>query len=376
MSPSPRFASKTNKTPALPTVTIDQIARGDNILLVGNKGSGKSTLLDALVKLRDGTTVVIDPHHSPGSWQGARVVGAGRDYESIATFLGDVEKSLSARYREMAKGKRQFHRLTICGDEWRSITQKVDGAGGVFASVITEGRKVRLCVLAASHNDTVSSLGCKGDKDSFMNSFDWIVYTGAFATQRLPSTMEIPLIPTEHGDIPALAFAVNVNQQKDYALDLRDVTTSTVLTEQDKQNLLNNLLLGTEQPPERSKNRGACSGACSSVLGLANGKEKSKGESGKGDSTNENSTPKATNEEIERTRKVVELIADGHGKAKSIEIAWDCTRGSSKAYKRGDYLYQEHLAGKLPLDTPKGNGDDLLDGYLGDRQWDGEDGEG
>jgi hypothetical protein len=226
-------------------------------------------------------------------------------------------------------------------------------------------------VFAASHNDTVSSLGCKGDKDAFLNSFDWIVYTGSFATQRFPGTMEIPLIPTEHGDIPALAFAVNVNQQKDYALDLRGVASSTVLTEQDKQNLLNNLLLGTEQHPERSKNRGEWS----SVLGLANGKEKSKGESGQGDSTNENSTPKATNEEIERTRQVVALIADGTGKAKSIEIAWDCTRGSSKAYKRGDYLYQEYQAGRLSLDTPKRK-DDLLGGYLGDRQWDGEDGEG
>jgi energy-coupling factor transporter ATP-binding protein EcfA2 len=224
--PCPSCALPTKgKTPALPAVTIERIAKGDNILLVGNKGSGKSTLLATLVTLREGTTVVLDPHYAPGAWAHAsRVVGAGRDYANIATFFGDLEKSLSVRYREMATGKRQWQQLTVCGDEWRSIAQKVDGAGGVFTSVITEGRKVRLCVLAASHNDTVAALGCKGDKDSFLNSFDWIIYTGAFATDRFPSSMEIPSIPTPHGDIPALACAVSVNEQKDYVLDLRTVT--------------------------------------------------------------------------------------------------------------------------------------------------------
>jgi energy-coupling factor transporter ATP-binding protein EcfA2 len=225
-----------------PSVTLETLAKSDNILLVGNKGSGKSTLLESLIRLRNGTTLVLDPHAVPGAWANARVVGAGRDYAGIAHALQQGEQSLTARYRQRANGKARWPMVTFCGDEWRSIAKRIDGAGSILTTLVTEGRKVRLCVLAAAHNDTVASLGCEGDKEAFLNSFDWIVYTGAFASQRLEG-VEVPTIATPDGTIPAFAFCRNVNAQQAFVLDMRGLQgTSFTADSRSDEDVLDDLL--------------------------------------------------------------------------------------------------------------------------------------
>jgi hypothetical protein len=235
----------------------------------------------------------------------------------------------------------------------------------VFASVITEGRKVRLCVLAASHNDTVAALGCKGDKDAFLNSFDWIVYTGAFATQRLPGSMEIPLIPTEHGDIPAFAFATNVNQQKDYALDLRNVSASnnvTVLTEQDKHNLLNTLLNAAPNSDERLNVQGERSERSDSVLAHSQANERLSLERSS-TAVQEETIPAMTDDERLKMAQAMALAGQGKSKKESLETAFGVRKGGSPVWQRASKLFDAVQAGTLSLD---GDGD-LLGGYLGER---------
>lgn len=204
-------------------VSLSVIAKADNVLVVGNKGSGKSTLLNALItqRIKGEAVVVFDPHYTPGAWTGAKVIGAGRDYEGIEQYLTGALRMLSERYAHRANSSTPFGRITFCGDEYRSISLQVPSAGSSLMALMTEGRKVRMCVLAASHNDTVASLGCKGDKESFITSFDWIVYTGAFAKKRIGGAT--PMISTPDGDIPAYAYCWNQNRQEAFLLDLRAV---------------------------------------------------------------------------------------------------------------------------------------------------------
>jgi DNA-directed RNA polymerase subunit RPC12/RpoP len=72
----------------------------------------------------------------------------------------------------------------------------------MLLSVLAEGRKVSLCFLAASHNDTAEALGLWGDTD-MVTCFDYIVYLGGLATkkERIPlefrkaaSEMERPAV--------------------------------------------------------------------------------------------------------------------------------------------------------------------------------------
>jgi hypothetical protein len=318
----------------LPTTTLGTIASGDNILLVGNKGSGKSTLLDALIAARAGGTVVLDPHYTPGAWQGAaRVVGKGRDYEGIGAFLSELKATLDKRYQGRANGKSQWNRLTVCGDEYRSIAHNVDGAGTALTAILTEGRKVSLCVLAAAHNDTVSALGCKGDKDSFINSFDWIVYTGAFASQRFPSGMQVPSIATAGGDIPALAYAHNVNTARAFALDLRVVPTAAPTpSPKDDDELLLTLLLG-----ERSNDEGA-------VLARSEGNERQGGERSNG--TVQAGTAEAVSDvERSKTALALELHSQGKSKRASVETAWSVRKGGSPTWARASQLFDAARAG-------------------------------
>jgi hypothetical protein len=223
-------------------VSLDSIAKADNILVVGNKGSGKSTLLNALItqRIKGEAVVVFDPHYTPGAWTGAKVIGAGRDYEGIEHYLTGALRMLSERYSHRANSAIPFGRITFCGDEYRSISLQVPSAGASLMALMTEGRKVRMCVIAASHNDTVASLGCKGDKESFVTSFDWIIYTGAFAKKRIGGAT--PMIATPDGDIPAYAYCWNQNRQEAFLLDLRTIV-ETSQKESDSE-VLSRLLLG------------------------------------------------------------------------------------------------------------------------------------
>lgn len=171
------------------TIKLSTLAQSDNILVVGQKGAGKTTLLRKIVaKRRDKgeQLIALDPHAKPGKWP-CYTVGGGRDYDAIQTALIKIETDMDSRFKQMAKGEiaeGEFPRRATVSDEYRSITDKLNGkgetvnAGSLMLSRISEGRKVGECALVACHNDTAEALGIQGNTD-MKTCFDYIIYMGA-----------------------------------------------------------------------------------------------------------------------------------------------------------------------------------------------------
>ena len=190
-----RVASGTNWTAAprkAPRIKLSDIAKADNIAVIGQKGSGKTTVLLTLMAIRDGEHIVVDPHNAPGKWPAAHVVGGGRDYGAIKNALLNLDAALNQRYGELNRGEvleGQFPRRTLVTDEFRSIATNIPtsrderGAGDYLLDRIAEGRKVGECALLAAHNDTVDALGIRGNAD-MKTCFDFIIYTGGLAVKR------------------------------------------------------------------------------------------------------------------------------------------------------------------------------------------------
>ncbi len=202
---------------AYPTIEIARI-RG-NILLVGNKGSGKSTLLYNLVKQRDGHVLVMDPHHAPGQWGPATVIGGGLNWPVIENTIDEIGKQLTKRYALRAESQTHGTPITFVADEWRAITRAIPKAGKVLTDLITQGRKVGLWTMAAAHGDTAESIGAKGEKALFLNSFDWIIYMGGFASQKLAD--DLPMLTHADGQCPAIVAAWSTADQRMHVLDIR-----------------------------------------------------------------------------------------------------------------------------------------------------------
>jgi hypothetical protein len=220
--------------PDLPMITVDELAAGDNLLIVGNRGSGKTTLLQAILARRQRRTYVLDPHSHPGKWpSSAKVLGGGRDFATIYAALLRAEAELTRRARALSTDAgARFATLTLASDEWGSVTSEIvvgkdqDSPGRLMIRLLKEGRKFGLSFIGCAHGDTAESLGSKGDTAAFRASFDWIVYCGAFVARELRDMSDIgqrlPLGRTpEGGTFPLIVVAVSPVTGARRLLDLR-----------------------------------------------------------------------------------------------------------------------------------------------------------
>lgn len=154
------------------------------VLIIGASGTGKTNVLQWLVSRRGVGVLVIDPHASPGKWQGAKVVGIGSNFNEIEATLNNLIELMVSRYKEIGQGlvrEGEHPRLTIIIDEWMSIAYQCRNAHDVLVRLLTESRKAAFSVIIGSHSERVKSLGLdgKGDlKDGFLFIRLWLESTG------------------------------------------------------------------------------------------------------------------------------------------------------------------------------------------------------
>lgn len=126
----------------------------------------------------------------------------------------------------------RFAPFTLASDEWGSVTSEIavgkdqDSPGRLMIRLLKEGRKFGISFIGCAHGDTAESLGSKGGTAAFRNSFDWIVYCGAFVAQQLRDQPEavrrLPLGRTPEGGAFALiVVAVSPVTGERRLLDLR-----------------------------------------------------------------------------------------------------------------------------------------------------------
>ncbi|MBX0330502.1 tetratricopeptide repeat protein [Oscillochloris sp. ZM17-4] len=230
------LAETGNDAPALPVITLAELAQSPNILLVGGPGSGKTTLLHALIAARPWRAYVLDPHAHPDKWPAsATTIGGGRDFAAIYALLRRAEGELTKRAQILSRdAAARFARFALAGDEWGSVASEIghakdeDPPGRLLLRLLKEGRKFGISFLGAAHGDTAASLGCSGDTAAFRNSFDWFVYMGGFVPRELkdqPALLRrLPTTRTPEGKtLPLVAIAVSPISGERRLLDLRGI---------------------------------------------------------------------------------------------------------------------------------------------------------
>lgn len=230
----------------LPMVSLEKIAGGLTILIVGSRGSGKTVLLRALVGLKAAATAVFDPHNAPGKWpEGAAVIGGGSNYRAVYEGLRLLVGDMGKRSKAMNEGRATtFPRLLLAADEMGSIMHE---AGSVVSKDedlpetlvrrwLKESRKFGGEFIAGAHGDTAASLGSSGDTVAFKQSFDYIIYTGAFVRRALADAghakylAQIPVGTTPEGNTFPLIVPVFRPTYGDWVLlDMRGCLNAPTL---------------------------------------------------------------------------------------------------------------------------------------------------
>jgi len=156
-----------------------------HVLVAGPTRSGKSTALRAIAKER-ANVVVLDPHGSPGAWPNARMIGSGRDYESIATFMAYMMDELRDRAQMRAQGGEMPPPLTVLTDEMPSITAALgNNTNGVWQAWLREGWKFGLFFIVGTQSLRVRTLGIEGQGD-VLDNFASVLVLGKLARQEFP----------------------------------------------------------------------------------------------------------------------------------------------------------------------------------------------
>lgn len=345
-------------------ISLADVASADNVLIVGPKGSGKTTLLNSLIATRRGAHLALDPHATPGKWP-CSTVGGGLEYSDIARVLASAYSTMRNRYQGLAQGKVTIEQCrqrsySIVADEYRSIakalprTKNQVGASDILLDLLTQGRKAGIYALIASHSDTVKSLGIEGEGD-LRDCFDWIVYLGASATRKLP----------EAGQMTRPAVAYYPERDEYRLLDTR-VNTSVHAPSQhiDDQSVLASLLDPGEpvangaNDSERSATRSPRSPAVQPRSGeRANDTERSQTLTTESDerATGDDIVP--TGDELRKLVIALQVYQECGSKQRSIEQAFSCRKGSSRAWRRASALFD--LAVSAHDDTEGGQEPDI-----------------
>lgn len=138
-----------------------------HVLLEGLSGSGKSTAARhiAFERMRAGQEVdVLDPHN-PATWGGAKQVFQGQSAASdMAKFMMDTLKDRIAQEAaaEAKGGKASFDPITIVLSDFARLARESPQLQNAIKSLLTEGRKFNIAVLAETTELTRAASGIEG----------------------------------------------------------------------------------------------------------------------------------------------------------------------------------------------------------------------
>jgi hypothetical protein len=163
--------------PAKPLSDYFELFRYRPLLIWGPQGSGKSTIARQLVRLKrqQGQTVfVVNPHGSPVEWDGAEVVGQGRDYMKINGFLKTYLGEITERYKTFADSgltEQQFLEQLVTQNKVLSpICEEMSGwfhnldkdlLGAFSLAALSESRKVAMAPVFIAHDRALDFVGLK-----------------------------------------------------------------------------------------------------------------------------------------------------------------------------------------------------------------------
>jgi hypothetical protein len=147
---------------ALPPL-LPVVLQAQRLIVVGGSDSGKSTIAKHIIAGRAEASQIIpiDPH-APSKVLGYDVIGAGRDWDAIGCALESLELLMHERYGDVAAGFMgyfQHSRISVLIDEWYAIVQRVDRAGAILATLLTESRKVNIHLTLLTNSTTLEGLG-------------------------------------------------------------------------------------------------------------------------------------------------------------------------------------------------------------------------
>ena len=206
---------KNNVTPFMDSLpekivndSVIELPRMDkgHVLVAGETGSGKTTAMKAVLKDRR-DIVILDPHDDGQTWN-AKVIGTGRDFESIQAYLENMQQELDDRFQQRANGRQNFQSLTVATDEVPAIVDEIGKDFGIiWRRWLREGRKVGLYIVVATQSTRVQTLGIKGEGD-LLDNFTYVIELGKQAQKshpKLTAGQERPAVVTSiDGEHPVI----------------------------------------------------------------------------------------------------------------------------------------------------------------------------
>ena len=172
---------------------IREALKKPHIMVLGETGSGKSVLCKYLASEIKAPCIALDPHASPNDWQGAKVVGQGRNYQAIKDELANLVNLMDARYKQRDKGVSQFATLCVILDEFPAVASELGkDATNAVKLIVREARKVNIKLILLAQGSEVKTLGIEGE-GSLRESFA-VVSLGKFATDRAKSIKDKNLV--------------------------------------------------------------------------------------------------------------------------------------------------------------------------------------
>jgi len=162
---------------------IREALKKPHIMLLGETGSGKSVLCKYFASELKIPCIALDPHANPNDWQGAKVIGRGRDYPAIGKELEILVQLMDVRYKQRDQGRSQFAPLGVILDEFPAVASSLGkGAADPVKLIVREARKVNIKLILLAQGSEVKTLGIEGE-GSLRESFA-VVSLGKFAVDR------------------------------------------------------------------------------------------------------------------------------------------------------------------------------------------------